>query len=93
MQYNFKNTHINQRFKERFGREFTARDRRNLIELVSRGEAKIFPDRSDKEKYCIICKYEGKDSIFILSKNMDFITYMKLEKRKHNARNNCTLCS
>ena len=77
MQKNFKNTHINQRFKERFGREFTARDRRNLIQLVSEGKAKIFADRSNKEKYCIVCYYEGKSSIFILSKNMDFITYMR----------------
>jgi hypothetical protein len=77
MQYNFKNTHINYRFKERFGREFTAKDRRNLINLVSEGKAKIFVDRKDKEKYCIICKYEGINSIFILSKNMDFITYMR----------------
>lgn len=77
MQRNFRNTHINQRFKERFGREFTARDRRNLIQLVSEGKATINFSGKKEDKYCIKCRYEGKNSIFILSKNMDFITYMR----------------
>jgi hypothetical protein len=77
MQKNLKFTHVNQRFKERFGREFTAQDRRNLIQLVSEGRAKIVESKNDKDKRVIYCIYEGKKSIFIVSKNVDFITYMR----------------
>ena len=77
MQRNLKYTHINERFKERFGREFTAQDRRNLIQLVSEGKVKIVESKYDKDKRVLYCTYEGKKSIFIVSKNVDFITYFE----------------
>ena len=79
MQVYLNHTHINTRFKERFGRPFTARDRRNIIELVRQGKAKIVKSRDDPNKNVIYCQYEGVNSIFVVANNMDFITYMKKE--------------
>ena len=80
MQKKFGRTHINERFQERYGREFTKRDRENIITLVSLGKATIRESKRDKTKYAIYCDYCGIPSIFIVSKDMDFITHI-LDKK------------
>jgi len=77
MQKYLRCTHVSNRFKERFGREFTALDRRKLLQMLKEGKASLVQDRDDKNKRLIFCYYEGVKSIFVLTKDLNFITYMR----------------
>lgn len=74
MQTNLKFSHINNRFVERFGREFTQRDKRNILKLVANGKAKISVSRDDNTKFRVYCIYEEKPMVFIIGKDNTFIT-------------------
>lgn len=71
---NLKFSHINNRFKERFGREFTQRDKRTILQMVANEKAEIRVSRDDKEKYIIYCIYEGRPTLFVLGRDNTFIT-------------------
>ena len=78
MQVNLKFSHINNRFKERFGREFTQRDKREILKMVANKKAKISVNKAYPDKFCIYCVYEEKPMIFIIANHRTIIVIGRL---------------
>lgn len=70
---NIKHSHINDRFRERFGRDFTQRDKREILNLIK--QKKYIDLQQDDRAFKVFMKYENKLIQVVIDKtNGNFIT-------------------
>lgn len=70
---NIKHSHINDRFRERLGRDFTQRDKREILNLIK--QKKYIDLQQDDRAFKVFLKYENKLIQVVIDKtNGNFIT-------------------